>query len=135
RPPWRRSPWTCILCRPTADRAAWTVVPPPRFPPTPLPAKDLPMRIPTAPFPARLSLCLALLALAGGCKRESGADRVGDVVALVNGESLSREDFTRELRRELSGGELPDPTQEQLEPLRRALLDSTIERMLILQEA
>lgn len=93
------------------------------------------MRALTALPSARLSVCLALLALATGCKRESEADRVGDVVALVNGEALSREDFARELRRELSGGELPDPTQEQLEPLRRALLDSHIERMLILQEA
>lgn len=93
------------------------------------------MRALSAHVLSPLALCLALSTLAAGCKRESDADRVGDVVALVNGEELSREDFARELRRELSGGELPDPTQEQLEPLRRALLDSTIERMLILQEA
>jgi len=93
------------------------------------------MRAHHAPSSAPLALCFALITLAAGCKRESDVDRVGDVVALVNGEALSREDFARELRRELSGGELPDPTQEQLEPLRRALLDSTIERMLILQEA
>jgi len=57
-------------------------------------------------------------------------------VAWVNGQTVSRADFERELGRSL---ELPDgasaPTPEQLDALRKNILQGLVDRMLLLQEA
>ncbi|MCI0570978.1 MAG: peptidyl-prolyl cis-trans isomerase [Myxococcaceae bacterium] len=83
------------------------------------------------------SLLVALLALAvaPACRPED-PDALGpDVVAHVNGEVIQRADFERELQRELAATELRERTPEQVEPFKRALLDSAVERTLLLQAA
>jgi parvulin-like peptidyl-prolyl isomerase len=78
---------------------------------------------------------LAATLVFSGCRERDPAALGPDVVALVNGESLGREELSRELARELVSSELRDRTQEQIEPVKRALVDSLIERMLLLQQA
>ncbi|MFZ5468864.1 MAG: peptidylprolyl isomerase [Myxococcota bacterium] len=71
-----------------------------------------------------------------GCPKEDGPKDDPRVVATVNGEVISRVDFERELSRELTtlelGGARPPA---QLEPLKRALLRTLLERTLLLQAA
>lgn len=70
--------------------------------------------------------------LVAGC-REKKKDELGpDTIASVNGELLSRAEFERDLGRSLEGEQT---SPEQLEPLKRALLESAIERTLLLQAA
>jgi peptidyl-prolyl cis-trans isomerase C len=83
---------------------------------------------------------LGLLALvtftAAGCGRcGGGAARVAvagpSQVALVNGEAITAEALSRELRQIRAGGESEPVT----EPLRRRLLDDLVDRALLLQQA
>lgn len=79
---------------------------------------------------------LAVLALVVGC-RETKKDTIDpSILAMVNGEVISRAEFEKELQRNLS---LMDPLEprspEQVEPVRRALLDELIDRTLLLQAA
>lgn len=106
-----------------------------RRPPTPSP------RLPRLSLRALL-VGLAALALTagvagplGGCHRQD-LDALGpDSVALVNGDLIRRVDFEQELARELAATELKERTPEQVEPFKRALLESVIERTLLLQAA
>lgn len=82
-------------------------------------------------LPALLPLGLALIAGLSACPKEETDPLGSDVVALVNGEPLTGEMVLKEL----STSEVHAPTQPQLAPLKRAVLDSLIERMLLLQEA
>jgi parvulin-like peptidyl-prolyl isomerase len=76
------------------------------------------------------------LALLVGCQRRPAEDPRNAPVLWVNGQTVSRAEFERELSRSL---ELPDgasaPTPEQLEALRRTVLQGRVERLLLLQEA
>jgi peptidyl-prolyl cis-trans isomerase C/foldase protein PrsA len=86
----------------------------------------------------RATPLLALLALAvavAGCTKKDKEDPDAHVVATVNGEVLARADFEQELWRELSSTEAPQHTPEEIEPFKRALVDTLISRMLLLQEA
>ncbi len=58
-----------------------------------------------------------------------------EVVVRVNGEAVTREDFERELLRELSAMNTAPHTPEQVEPYKKALLDTVVERTLLLQAA
>jgi peptidyl-prolyl cis-trans isomerase C len=79
---------------------------------------------------------LAVCCAAGGCRSEKTSAIDDDVVALVNGEILSRGEFEIELARELQSNDPVEPrSPEQVEPYRRALLDTLIERALLLQAA
>lgn len=82
---------------------------------------------------ALLGLALALAA----CHQKDKEDPDTHSVATVNGEVLARADFERELERELSAS-APESGQhppEEVEPYKRALLDTLVSRMLLLQEA
>lgn len=85
---------------------------------------------------ARFVIAVAAAVLLVSCHKQQGAKEDPNAVATVNGEVLSRADFEHELSRELQGlaNEGP-PTPEQLDPVKRALLQSTIERMVLLQAA
>ncbi|WP_047861560.1 peptidylprolyl isomerase [Archangium gephyra] len=89
---------------------------------------------------ARATPLLAALALAvglAGCNKKDKEDPDANVVATVNGEVLSRADFEQELGRELasSANESGQHTPEDVEPYKRALLETLISRMVLLQEA
>ncbi|WP_224363470.1 peptidylprolyl isomerase [Hyalangium versicolor] len=89
-------------------------------------------------FPLTSSLLLALvLGAAGavGCNKPPQQETDDSVVATVNGEVLSRAEFEQELSRELSFAEAPERTPEEIEPAKRALVDTLVMRMLLLQEA
>ncbi|WP_225412693.1 peptidylprolyl isomerase [Stigmatella hybrida] len=88
---------------------------------------------PTLPRAPLLVLCL-LLGL-GGCDKPQLEAPDANVVAMVNGEVLGRAEFEQELWRELSSAEGPERTPEEVEPFKRALLDTLIKRMLLLQQA
>lgn len=93
------------------------------------------MNAPRRPLPPLL-LALALLgALAPACRRSAEAEAEANTVARVNGQVLGRAEFERELARELAGTESPPRTPEEIEPLKRALLDTLVNRMLLLQAA
>lgn len=89
-------------------------------------------------FVRTTSPLLAVLALAvglAGCPKKDKEDPDANVVATVNGEVLARADFEQELWRELASTEAPQHTPEELEPFKRALVDTVISRLLLLQEA
>lgn len=81
-----------------------------------------------------LSLVLGALG-AGGCNKPPREEPDANVVATVNGEVLSRAEFEQELWRELASAEAPERTPEEVEPFKRALVDTLVKRMLLLQEA
>jgi len=84
-----------------------------------------------------LSLATLLLGLAlGACTRQASDKQNPSVIATVNGEALSRAEFEQELSRDLPPLENDAaPSPEQIEPMKRALLDTMIERTLLLQAA
>jgi peptidyl-prolyl cis-trans isomerase C/foldase protein PrsA len=90
---------------------------------------------------ARRSLALAAFVAAcalsvAGCREKKSSAFDEGVVALVNGEIISRADFEKELLRDLQGIEPAEPrSPEQIEPIRRAQLETLVERALLLQEA
>ncbi len=78
---------------------------------------------------------LGLCALAG-CPEKAKPREEPDIIATVNGEVISRADFEAELARELLAMETePQATPEQVEPFKKALLQTVIERTLVLQAA
>ena len=83
---------------------------------------------------AVLTLCLGAWGLAG-CRPAKPQDPDANVVATVNGEVLGRAEFEQELWRELASTEAPQRTPEEVEPFKRALLDTLIHRMLLVQAA
>lgn len=79
---------------------------------------------------------LALLVFTAGCPQEKKARQDPAVVATVNGEVIKRTDFERLLGREAQAMEGNAPrTPEQVEPFKQALLETLIERALLLQAA
>ena len=86
-----------------------------------------------APFAAA---ALAALALASGCPEKDRDREDPNAVATVNGEVVGRVDFEQELGRETAGEPLESPpTTEQAELVKRTLLNTLIERTLLLQAA
>lgn len=83
------------------------------------------------------SLAIALFALLfAACRGEQKPKEVLNVIATVNGEVLSKADFVHELGRELSSVEgLTPQSPDQVDVTKRTLLDTLIERMLLLQAA
>jgi peptidyl-prolyl cis-trans isomerase C/foldase protein PrsA len=79
-------------------------------------------------------LALGLLALAG-CHRMKQSREDPAVLASVNGEVLTRTEFEHQLSREIESTDAAPPTPEQLAPIKRALLDTLVQRMLLLQVA
>jgi parvulin-like peptidyl-prolyl isomerase len=79
---------------------------------------------------------VALLLAAAGCHRRPPEDPSAAPVAWVNGQAISRAEFERELGRSL---ELADgttvPTPDQLNALRRTVLQARLDRLLFVQEA
>jgi peptidyl-prolyl cis-trans isomerase C/foldase protein PrsA len=72
----------------------------------------------------------------GGCRSHKSSALDAAVVATVNGEALMRADFDRELARDLELAEgAPPPTPEQLELIKKQLLQESIEHALLLQAA
>src|SRR5262249_20876531 len=90
------------------------------------------MRLPIAPFP----LVAALAGVAAGCPEKDRDKEDPNAVATVNGESVGRADFEQELARETAGEPLESPpTPEQAELVKRTLLNTLVERTLLLQAA
>src|SRR5215211_2634717 len=91
----------------------------------------------THPRPALLiAAALAGAWAATGCRRQAASAMDEEVVALVNGEIISRAEFDKELARELQSLAPSEPrSSEQIGPYRRALLDTMIDRTLLLQAA
>lgn len=78
---------------------------------------------------------LALVALSG-CPKQPAAREDPNVVATVNGEVITRGDFERLLSREAQAMEGLGPrSPEQIEPYKQTLLDTLVERALLLQAA
>lgn len=80
---------------------------------------------------------LAALALAlTACPQKQGPQQDPNVIATVNGEVIKREDFERKLAREAQAMEGNGPrTPEQVEPYKQALVETLVERALLLQAA
>ena len=79
---------------------------------------------------SRIASCVAAaLLLLGGCNRRPPDDPNAAPVAWVNGQTISRAEFERELARSL---ELPDgtsaPTPDQLAALRQTVLQARVDR-------
>jgi parvulin-like peptidyl-prolyl isomerase len=76
------------------------------------------------------------LGLTLACTEQARPKVDPNAVATVNGEVLTRADFEAELSRELQGmeGEAPH-TPEQIEPYKQALLETLVERAVLLQAA
>jgi peptidyl-prolyl cis-trans isomerase C/foldase protein PrsA len=78
---------------------------------------------------------IALLLLAA-CPQPQKPKQDPAVIATINGEVITRADFERLLAREAQAMEGNGPrTPEQIEPYKRALLETLIERHLLLQAA
>ena len=81
-------------------------------------------------------LLAAALVGAAGCSEKDKNQQDPNVVAVVNGEVIATRDFVDELSREMSSPEAVTPSSpEQEDPYKRALLESLIERALLLQAA
>lgn len=95
------------------------------------------MIAPAPRLPVRLAAIAGVLLFAAGqCRSEKTSALDDQVVALVNGEILSRDEFEIELARELQSVEPVEPrSPEQIEPYRRALLETLVDRALLLQAA
>lgn len=82
----------------------------------------------------RLSLLVAVVL--AGCPPQQKAKQDPTVIATVNGEVISRVEFERLLAREAQAMEGNGPrTPEQVEPYKQTLLETLIERALLLQAA
>jgi peptidyl-prolyl cis-trans isomerase C/foldase protein PrsA len=83
----------------------------------------------------KLAWAIALCAFCA-CRSHKGPALDPAVIATVNGQTLPRLEFERELTRELEFSEgAPPPTAEQLEPIKKQLLSESIEHALLLQAA
>lgn len=84
----------------------------------------------------RLARAPVVLALLLACPQEQKPKQDPHAVATVNGEVLARADFERLLAREAQAMEANSQrTPEQVEPFKQALLETLIERALLLQAA
>jgi parvulin-like peptidyl-prolyl isomerase len=84
----------------------------------------------------RPTLGLLLALLAAGCPEQAKQKEDPQVIATVNGEVIARSDFEGELARELQAMEgEPQTTPEQVEPFKKTLLQTMIERTVLLQAA
>ncbi len=84
---------------------------------------------------SRLLLPIALVALFG-CPQQQKPKQDPTVIATVNGEVIGRAEFDRLLSREAQAMEGTGPrTPEQVEPYKQALLETLVERALLLQAA
>lgn len=91
---------------------------------------------PTSPRAPLVVLALAVVATGlAGCEQAKKLEPDVNVVATVNGEVLGRTEFEQELWRELASTDAAQRTPEEIEPFKRALLDTLVERMLLLQAA
>ncbi|MCA2976677.1 MAG: peptidyl-prolyl cis-trans isomerase [Myxococcaceae bacterium] len=82
-----------------------------------------------------MRLCLVLL-VSSACTQQQKQAVDENVVATVNGDVVSRADFERELSRESQAMEGSAPrTPEQIEPFKQALLETMVERLVLLQAA
>jgi parvulin-like peptidyl-prolyl isomerase len=82
------------------------------------------------------AVAFGALVLSVACSEQKAPPQDPNVIALISGEVLSRADFEKELMRELSGMEgAPERTPEQVEPFKKALVETIIERTLLLQAA
>ncbi len=79
---------------------------------------------------------LVLTLLLAACSQQQKPQQDQTVVATVNGEVISRADFERELSRESQAMEGTAPrSPEQIEPFKQALLETLVERLVLLQAA
>jgi len=82
-----------------------------------------------------LATALLVLPLAA-CPQQKAPQQDPNVVATVNGEPIATQSFVQELARETQAMEGDGPrSPEQIEPYKQALLNTSIERALLLQEA
>jgi peptidyl-prolyl cis-trans isomerase C len=92
----------------------------------------------SAPRPSRLAAAATLLGLCltCACSRKGPPAFDPGVIATVNGTQITIAAFERELARELKGTE-PSAVQTpaQLEPFKKSVLDTMVERALLLQAA
>jgi peptidyl-prolyl cis-trans isomerase C/foldase protein PrsA len=80
-------------------------------------------------------LATTLVALSA-CSQQQKPQTDPNVVATVNGEVITRVDFERELSRESQAMEGSAPrSPEQIEPFKQALLETMVERLVLLQAA
>lgn len=83
----------------------------------------------------RRLITLSLLVLSA-CSQQQKPQTDPNVVATVNGEVITRADFERELTRESQAMEGAAPrSPEQIEPFKQALLETMVERLVLLQAA
>jgi peptidyl-prolyl cis-trans isomerase C len=80
-------------------------------------------------------LWLVSLLVLAACHRTRAPAEDPNTVLSVNGETLSVDAFNQELSRETESTDQAPPTSEQLEPVKRALAQTLIERMLLVQDA
>lgn len=83
------------------------------------------------------ALVAAALLVFTGCRKDKPETLEPDVIALVNGEAIRKDAFERDLQREVRGAntEGGPRTPDQVEPFKRALLETLLERTLLLQAA
>jgi peptidyl-prolyl cis-trans isomerase C/foldase protein PrsA len=83
------------------------------------------------------ALAAAAALVGAGCPEQDKDREDPAVIATVNGEILSRAEFEQELAREGTTADAQDapPTTEQAELVKRTLLDTLIERTLLMQVA
>lgn len=93
-------------------------------------------RSPTLRRFAAAALVLALPVFTG-CPKDAPDKLEPDVIALVNGEVVRKDAFERDLAREVrtATSEGGPRTPDQVEPFKRALLQTLIERTILLQAA
>lgn len=83
----------------------------------------------------RRLLVIGLLGLSA-CSQQQKPQTDPNVVATVNGEVITRADFERELSRESQAMEGSAPrSPEQIEPFKQTLLETLVERLMLLQAA
>ncbi len=87
-------------------------------------------------FSGRWALCTGAALLLLACPKKQAQVQDPKVIATVNGEVISRQDFERELSREAQSmdGDAPR-TPEQIEPYKQTLLSTLIDRAILLQQA
>lgn len=82
------------------------------------------------------STLFLVIALCAACSQQQKPKDDPSVVATVNGEVISRVDFEHELSRESQAMEGAAPrSPEQIEPYKQTLLETMIERLVLLQAA
>ena len=106
------------------------------MPPSPAVPRSASMLPAAASRPALPSLAVALLCAlalgsAAGCRKQAQDAPDANTVATVNGEVLGRADFERELAAEVA----PELTPQEVEPFKRALLETRVNQLLLLQAA